>query len=299
MDSLGGFTAFVQAAETRSFVGAGAALGISASAVGKSIARLETRLGARLFHRSTRSITLTDEGAVFLARCRHILEEIDAAERELSDARSIPGGKLRISLPMVGRLLNPVLADFARAYPDIELDLNFSDRRVEVIEEGYDAVIRAGKMADSRLMSRKLGSYHLQLVAAPHYLRARGAPLKPSELKGHACLFYKFATTGKVEPWPLRAWDALQGAGLQGAAVCDSTDTLLYLAEQGLGIACLPDFIVREALAAKRLQRVLEKHTRHAADFHVLWPSSKHLPSKLRVFIDFLCGRVFPDAHAG
>lgn len=298
MDSLGGFSAFIQAAETRSFVAAGAALGISASAVGKSIARLEARLGVRLFHRSTRSIRLTEEGTVFLERCRRILGEIEAAEQELSDARTTPSGKLRVSLPLVGSLLNPVLAGFARQYPDIELDLNFTDRRVDIIEEGFDAVIRAGKISDSRLMSRKLGTYHLQLVASPQYLRERQIPLKPADLRQHACLFYKFASTGKVEPWPLRGWEELVGAGLPTAATCDTTDTLIYLAQQGLGIACLPDFIVREALAAKRLQTVLEKQTRHAAAFHVLWPSSRHLSRKLRVFIDFLSERVFPGADA-
>ena len=166
MDNLAGFTAFVQAAEMRSFVAAGRVLGVSASAVGKSIARLEERLGVRLFHRSTRSIALTSEGTVFLERCRRILGEIEAAELELSNSKSAPQGRLRVSLPLVGCLLNPVLAAFARAYPLVELDLDFSDRRVDVIEEGYDAVVRAGESADSRLMSRQLGQFQLQLVAS-------------------------------------------------------------------------------------------------------------------------------------
>ncbi len=136
MDSLNGFMVFVQVAETRSFVAAGRLLGVSASAVGKSVARLEEKLGVRLFHRSTRSVTLTAEGTLFLERSRRILAEIEAAEQELSQASSAPRGRLRVSLPLVSSLVLPVLGEFMATYPDIELDLDFSDRLVDVIEEG-------------------------------------------------------------------------------------------------------------------------------------------------------------------
>ena len=152
MDSLSGFAVFVQVAETRSFVAAGRLLGVSASAVGKSVARLEERLGVRLFHRSTRSVTLTAEGILFLERSRRILAEIEAAERELSQATVAPRGRLRISLPLVSSLVLPVLGEFMQAYPDIELDLDFSDRLVDVIEEGFDAVVRSGEPADLSLI---------------------------------------------------------------------------------------------------------------------------------------------------
>lgn len=295
MDNLAGFTAFVQAAETRSFVAASRVLGISASAVGKSIARLEERLGVRLFHRSTRSIALTSEGTVFLERCRRILGEIEAAELELSNSKSAPQGRLRISLPLVGSLLNPVMAAFARAYPQVELDLDFSDRRVDVIEEGYDAVVRAGESADSRLMSRQLGQFQLQLVAAPAYLAQHGTPVLPADLAHHTCLLYKFPSSGKVETWPLPEWQALHAAGLPTVLNCNNVDTLLHFAESGLGIAALPDFAVRTALAAGRLHTVLETHRRHDGAFRILWPSSRHLTPKLRAFIDFLAARVFAE----
>ena len=296
MDNLAGFTAFVQAAETRSFVAAGRVLGISASAVGKSIARLEERLGVRLFHRSTRSIALTSEGTVFLERCRRILGEIEAAELELSNSKSAPRGRLRVSLPQVGSLLNPVLVEFARAYPLVELDLDFSDRRVDVIEEGYDAVVRAGESADSRLMSRQLGQFQLQLVAAPAYLAQHGTPLLPADLVHHTCLLYKFPSSGKVEAWPLPEWQALHAAGLPALLHCNNVDTLLHFAESGLGIAALPDFAVRAALAAGRLQPVLDAHRQHDGAFRILWPSSRHLTPKLRAFIDFLATHVFPES---
>jgi DNA-binding transcriptional LysR family regulator len=295
MDNLAGFTAFVQAAEMRSFVAAGRVLGISASAVGKSIARLEERLGVRLFHRSTRSIALTSEGTVFLERCRRILGEIEAAELELSHSKSAPQGRLRVSLPLVGSLLNPVLAAFARAYPQVELDLDFSDRRVDVIEEGYDAVVRAGESADSRLMSRQLGQFQLQLVAAPAYLTQHGTPELPADLLRHTCLLYKFPSSGKVEAWPLPEWNTLHAAGLPTVLNCNNVDTLLHFAESGLGIAALPDFAVRAALAAGRLRPVLDAHRRHDGAFRILWPSSRHLTPKLRAFIDFLTAHVFPQ----
>ena len=294
MDNLAGVSAFVQSAETLSFVAAGRVLGVSASAIGKSIARLETRLGVRLFHRSTRSMMLTAEGALFLQRCQRILGEMAAAEQELSDTRSAPRGKLRVSLPLVGSLLNPVLAAFIRQYPQIELEVDFSDRRVEVIEEGFDAVIRVGETEDSRLMSRQLGTFHLQLVAAPGYLRQAGIPQRPADLRQHACLLYKFPTTGKVESWPVADWDKILGEGLRASVVCNTVDTLIYLAEQGQGIACLPDFAVKQALAGQRLQQVLGEHSHHTGSFKILWPSSKHLAPRLRVFIDLLSERLFP-----
>ncbi|CAI0846783.1 D-malate degradation protein R [Serratia marcescens] len=294
MDNLAGVSAFVQAAETLSFVDAGRVLGISASAVGKSIARLENRLGVRLFHRSTRSMTLTAEGRRFLLRCQRILEEMAAAERDISDTHSAPRGKLRVSLPLVGGLLNPVLAEFVRNYPDIELEADFSDRRVDVVEEGFDAVIRVGETEDSRLMSRQLGTFHLQLVAAPDYLHRAGIPLQPADLHGHAGLLYKFPSTGKVEPWPLEGWEK-RIETLAHRLVCNTVDTLIYLAESGQGIACLPDFAVKRALEQGRLQQILREHCRHSGSFKVLWPSSKHLTPKLRVFIDTLSGRLFRD----
>ena len=180
MDSLGSLNAFVHAAEARSFTVAGRQLGVSSSAIGKSVARMEERLGVRLLHRSTRSIALTAEGALFLERCRRIFSEIEAAELELSQTHEAPRGTLRVALPLAGMLMMPTLAAFMRAYPEIMLDLDFSDRVVDVIEEGFDAVVRFADVGDSRLMSRALGTYRRRLVAAPAYLAAKGVPVTPT-----------------------------------------------------------------------------------------------------------------------
>lgn len=288
MDNIGALNAFVQAAEARSFTGAGRVLGVSSSAIGKAVARLEERLSVRLFHRSTRSVTLTPEGALFLERCRRIFCEIEAAELELAQLQGAPRGKLRISMPLAAMLVMPALTAFMRRWPDIELDLDFSDRFVDVIEEGFDGVIRAGEIGDSRLMSRALGTFHLKLVGSPLYFAARGIPVKPADLRQHACLHHRFATSGKLEPWPLR-----RPVELPTTAIASTVEPLIQMAEQGLGIACLPDFAVRSQLADGTLVTVLNKHVCHSGVFRLLWPSSRYLSPKLRVFIDFMAENLF------
>ncbi|MFJ2321690.1 LysR family transcriptional regulator [Pseudomonas sp. NPDC087817] len=297
MDSLGSISVFVQVAETRSFTEAGRLQGVSSSAVGKSIARLEARLNVRLFHRTTRSVTLTSEGALFLERCRKILAEVEAAEFELCDAASQPHGKLRISLPQVHGLVMPVMNEFMTLYPQIELDLDLTDRMVDVVEEGFDAVIRTGKPRDSRLMARPLGEFHMVLVASPAYLQQRGVPQTPTELATHACLRHTFHATGKLEPWPLRREPFTAEPILPARLVSTSIEAVAHAAFAGMGIACLPDFMTHEAVAQGRLQRVLDAYLEHTGQFWVLWPSSRHATAKLRFFIDHLSRRLFPDAE--
>lgn len=294
MDSLSSLSVFVQVAETRSFTAAGRVLGVSSSAVGKSIARMEERLGVRLFHRSTRSITLTSEGALFLERSRRILAEVEAAEQELTQAGAIPRGKLRISVPQVRGLLMPVLSDFMRAYPAIELDVDFSDRMVDVIEEGFDAVIRTGKPEDSRLMARHLGYYQLVLVGTPGYFDQHGTPQQPQDLSRHACLRHKFCATGKLENWPLRQVPGIAEPTLRAPLVSTTIESLNHVVLEGLGIACLPDYMVNQAVEQGRLQRVLDDYLEHRGSFWMLWPSSRHASAKLRVFIDHMCTGLFP-----
>jgi len=294
MDSLGSIVVFVQVAETRSFTEAGRLQGVSSSAVGKSIARLEARLGVRLFQRTTRSVTLTSEGAMFLERCRKILAEVEAAEAELCDASAKPHGRLRISLPQVHGLVMPVMAEFMALYPQIELDLDLTDRMVDVVEEGFDAVIRTGKPRDSRLMARRLGTFHMVLVASPTYLQQRGVPQMPADLAAHACLRHIFHATGKLEAWPLIREEGAAEPTLPARLVSTSIEAVSHAALAGMGIACLPDFMTREAEAQGRLRRVLDAHLEHTGEFWVLWPSSRHATAKLRVFIDHLVSRLFP-----
>lgn len=293
MESLGSISLFVLVAETRSFTEAGKRLGISSSGVGKSIARLEEKLGVRLFQRNTRSIALTLEGSLFLERCRRILAELEAAEMELSNTREQPRGKLRISLPLVSSLVMPVIIQFMRAYPEIELDIDFSDRMVDVIEEGFDAVLRTGEPGDSRLISKRLGSFQLQIVASPDYLAQHGVPKRPSDLSAHSCLLHKFPSTGKVESWPLRIEAAEPDFELPQTLVCNTTEVIVDVACSGLGVACLPDFMTANAIKNQQLVQVLADYTVHTGVFRLLWPSSKHLSLRLRTFIDFMHSQLF------
>jgi len=276
-------------------VAAGGVLGVSASAIGKSISRLESRLNVRLFHRSTRSLTLTAEGSLFLERSRRILAEFEAAEQELSLAAQFPQGRLRISLPMVGSLMQPVLSEFMRHYPQVELELNFTDKMVDVIEEGFDAVIRTGEMTDSRLSLRKLGDYTKYVVASPQYLAERGTPQNPAELAHHLCLHYRFSRSGKIEPWPLTG--ALP-AHLPLSMVCNNLEAQVYFTQQGCGISCLPEFAVRDGLTSGKLQKILPDYVLHNAAFNILWPSGGYMTPRLRVFIDFLCEHTFAHSRS-
>ena len=291
MDKLNGITVFVQVAETRSFVAAGRLLGVSASAVGKSIARLEEKLGARLFHRNTRSINLTSEGSLFLERCRRVLNELEAAEQELSSSSETPRGKLRISLPLLGDVLFMHLSGFMQRYPDIQLELDFTDRLVDVVEEGFDAVVRTGQLHDSRLMARKLDSFDFHLVGAPDYFARYGYPENVEQLQEYHCLHYKLPSTGKLEKWPMSALTEGSELKLPATMVCNNLEMLIHMARQGLGIACAPEFAVRDALHAGELVSILTDQVQRTLNIQVVWPSSRHLTPKLRAFIDFVCAK--------
>ena len=203
MDSLGALGVFVRAAEARSFTEAGRRLSVSSSAVGKTISRLEDRLGVRLFHRNTRAITLTPEGELFLESCRRIFSELNRIELQLSLSKTKPEGRFKVSVPAIGTLMVPALHGFMREYPEIQLDVEFTDNLVEVIDGGYDAVIRSEEeQTDSRLISRRVGSYRLEIVGhlqnilgrmAQYYKRAGSRPHRRQQ------------STSATDPWePLR-----------------------------------------------------------------------------------------------
>ena len=298
MDNLNGIAAFARAAETLSYVAAGRLLGVSASAIGKSVARLEAKLGVRLLHRSTRRISLTNEGALFYERCQRILADVADAEAELSHLMGAPRGKLRVSLPVIGcRMVLPLLPEFMRRYPEIELDLDFNDRLVDVVAEGVDVAIRSGELSDSRLMARQLRPFAFVIVGSPSYFQQHGVPLAPADLERHACLRYKFPGSGTLQEWVLQPAPGEAAPRLDAALTCNNIEALIGAAAQDVGLAYLPDFLVQDAVRDGSLRRVLEEHLPARSKFWVLWPSSRQLSPKLRVFVDFLCERLaVPDA---
>jgi DNA-binding transcriptional LysR family regulator len=293
MDKLGTLGVFIQVAECGSFIAAAHRLGLSGSAVGKAISRLEDEMGVRLFHRSTRSMALTEEGSFFLDTCRRIQSEVEAARAQLSRSQTSPRGQLRVSLPLAGMLLMPTISAFMKAYPEINLDLDFTDRLVDVIEEGFDAVIRTGEVRDTRLMSRKLGTFRHKIVAAPGYLAANGWPKVPEDLLRHQCLHHRFANSGTLEPWPLVRDGREVKLELPVTTVASTLEPLIYLAERSFGIACLPPFAVASELAEGKLVSLLEEYMAETGTFRVLWPTNRYLSLKVRAFVDYMAGELF------
>ncbi|MCV9998969.1 LysR family transcriptional regulator [Pararhizobium sp. YC-54] len=293
MENFGSLNVFVIVAETRSFVGAGEVLGISSSAVGKAISRLEKRLGVRLFHRSTRSIAITAEGTMFLERCRRIFSEIEAAEQELTQTLAAPRGRLRVSLPLAGMLFMPVITRFMRLFPDVSIDLDFTDRLVDVIEEGFDAVVRTGDISDSRLMMRTLGKFSHRIVAAKDYFARFGIPEKPEDLSAHICLHHKYPSSGKLERWPLRHDPGLGKLELPVSSMASTLEPLVSMAEQGLGLACLPLFTIHSQIGEGKLVPVLADYIEDVGEFSILWPSSRHLSPKIQAFVKFTSENLF------
>lgn len=299
MENLTGMIAFVHTAEASSFVAAAQRLGLSTSAVGKSVARLEQHLGVRLLQRSTRRVSLTDDGARFYERCRQILEAVNDAETMMLQANATPRGRLRVSLPTIGyRFLLPILPEFTARYPEIELELDFNDRLVDVIEGGFDAAIRSGPLDDSQLMAKRLGPFRFVVCASPKYLQQRGVPQVPADLANHACLRFRFPTTGKLEPWRFSGLSEDTVAQFPTALTCNNMEAMRAAAEMDMGIAYMPHFLARDALESGTLQSVLAEHLAQAGQFSVLWPSSRQLSPKLRAWVDFLSARLFVETVA-
>lgn len=294
MDRLSGLSAFVTAADLGSFVAAGRVLGLSASAVGKAVTRLESQVGARLFQRSTRSIRLTEEGRAFHERCRRILDDLDDAQAALANAHETPRGRLRVSAPIVTyHLLLPILPEFAASYPEVELDLDFNDRIVDLIGEGVDVAIRSGNLPDSQLMSRALRPFRMLICAAPSYLQQHGTPKVPRDLDGHLNVRFRFPNSGKQQEWPLQLPPGEVQPHMRTVIICNNMEALRGAVTRGIGIGVMPDFLVREPLARGELRTLLDEYIEGPGQFHLLWPSSRHLSPKIRVFVDFVSQRLF------
>jgi DNA-binding transcriptional LysR family regulator len=290
---LQGIEEFVAAAEAGSFALAAQRLHVTRSAVAKSIARLEARLGTRLFLRTTRSQSLTEEGHAYYERCRRALAELDAAQAVAEAARSTPTGLVRLSMPaMLGRLkVGPLLLALARRHPGLSLELSFNDRRVDLVEEGLDLAIRSGELPDTAdLVARPVGVQWMALCAAPAYLAARGRPANVAELgasASHEAVFY--ARDGQISPWRFHdAEGRLVEVTLPSRLRCDSAEVLLEAAIGGMGLARLPAWLAAEALAAGTLVRVFEEPRPFGFELNVIRSSSRYLPYKTRVVIDWL-----------
>nr|WP_276604823.1 LysR family transcriptional regulator [Nannocystis sp. RBIL2] len=292
VESVVALNVFVQVAASGSFAGAARELGISPSAVGKSITRLEERTRVRLFERTSRSLRLTPAGQRFVARCRRILAEIDAAEAELSETASAPRGLLRVSIPVAGGPFHRVLADFQEAYPSIDLEVVSTNRNVDIVREGIDAAIRSGPLADSTLRVRELGKFRFVLVASPDYLARRGTPRHPRDLASHDRLQLRRSTSGRLHEWALAEPEqALPKVG-RTSLVADNLELLTYFALRGLGLAYVAEILVSDELASGALVKVLEQHIGERMSSHLVWAAGRHTPPKVRAFVDYVSRRL-------
>ncbi|WP_204377987.1 LysR family transcriptional regulator [Chromobacterium sphagni] len=289
--SISDLAVFIAVAEQGSFVGAGRVLGVSASAVGKRVGRLETALGARLLQRSTRALALTAEGATVLSRGRRMLEEAAAMRAELERAGRLPDGLLRLSLPPIGGVMMAELAAFQQRYPEVSLELDYSERNVDLIEEGFDAAIRVGTGDGGKLRSLALPGFRRLIVAAPDYLARHGQPDIPAQLAGHRLIHYRSPNSGKLEAWPLA--DAV----LPRALVCNSVHARLEFVLQGQGIACLPDISIRRELEDGSLRPLLNSENGEEIRLWLLWPSSRGMSARLEAFVG--CMREWAAACCG
>jgi DNA-binding transcriptional LysR family regulator len=287
-DSLSGMAAFVASVDAGGFAAAGRKLGISASAVGKSVGRLEVRLGVTLLHRTTRSIALTREGERLYESAARILRDVREAEDAIGCARDMPRGQLKVSVPTVvgRRVIVPALPRFIEKYPDLKIDLRLDDLLVDIVAEGYDLVLRLGDLEDSRLMARAVAPHRFVTCAAPSYLEANSVPNDPADLARHRCIRYRFPTTGLIEQWKFKGalvpWDARQGM------ILNDGEALAAAAVAGLGIVQVPAYQVSEYLAANSLRPVLNEYAADRGSVWLVWPPARAEVPRVRVFAEFI-----------
>lgn len=285
-DRITEIVAFVRAVEAKSFTRAGERLGVSRSAVGKSIARLERHLGTRLLHRTTRSLSLSQEGTLFYERCSRILQDLEEAELAASSHGEEPFGTLRLDLPVsFGRLhVMPLITSFLRRWPEISIQASFTDHFTDLVAEGIDLAIRIGGEGDNRLVGRTLASNRMVICASPDYVATHGAPVTPDDLRAHQCI--GFMSGGRPLDWRFQADGRSWTQAVHGRLRLNSTETILEATLDGTGLAQLDQFVAGSALKSGRLIPVLDRFAAEGAAVRAVYPSRRYLSPKVRLFID-------------
>ncbi len=281
---------FMAVVDEGSFIAGGQAMGLTRSAAGKAVARLEDRLGVRLLNRSTRALSLSDEGRVFYERGLQILAAVDDAEASVAARPGTPRGLLRLTVPdAFGRLVVlPLLKKYLQAWPETQVEVSFTDRQADIVEEGFDLAVRIGEAPpDTRLVSRVIAKYKAVLCASPSYIAERGEPMKVDELASHDCLI--FSSRNRRQSWHFLGDDGTR-VKAQGRSRLrlDSGEALRDAAASGLGIAFLPDFLVAPDLAAGRLRQVLPELEFGDVEIVAIYPTKRLLEPRVRRFIDLM-----------
>lgn len=298
MDSLSRIAVFVEVAKSESFIGAARELGITSSAVSKQVQNLEYELKTKLFNRTTRSVTLTEEGALFFERASHALDDIAEAREQINELKETPRGTLKVSVPSsLGDLyLKEPIAEFATLYPDVTLDVQFDDKLVSLTEDGFDLVIRIGALEDSSMIARKLAPAPIIVCASPAYLKKHGEPQTAEELSHHNVLAY---TRNKgAHEWRYKAPDGQDSiVSLSSTFKCDSASMMAEAAKAGIGIIIAPSFLFCHELVSGDLKPILtDYHSVPERSLYAIFAPNRYLSTRLRLFIDHLdayCAKTF------
>lgn len=293
MENLTDIAVFVQVVERGSFTAAAEHLGLSRPVVSKYITRLEDRLGARLLNRTTRRLSLTEAGRAFFARSQRGLQEIEAAEAEVSHLQQTPRGKLRLNTPMSFgiRHIAPAVAEFLARYPELTVDMSLDDRQVDLIEEGFDLAIRIAELPDSTLIARRLGPCRHVVCASPAYLKTYGAPKTPDDLRRHNVLTYRYQDSPSE-------WRFVTPEGrfvsipVAGSIQMNNSLAIREAVLSGAGITLTPTFIVGEDIKTGRLEKLLPEYRAQEISIYAVYPERRHLLPKVQAFVDFMKERI-------
>ncbi|WP_226661424.1 LysR substrate-binding domain-containing protein [Microbulbifer aggregans] len=286
MSNWEGVSEFVAVAEAGSFTRAAERLGISTA----QVSTLEARLSTKLLYRTTRKVSLTEAGSVYYQHCRQVLDGLDEAERALTDLNQVPKGRLRLTAPVTygETMLAPLVNDFVLRYPELQVEMELTNQKLDLVAEGYDLAIRLGKLTDSTMMARKLGSRTLHVCASPQYLALHGEPRSLSELARHNCLL------GTLDYWRFHQQGRPRNIRVSGSIRCNSGRALVDAALKGIGIVQLPDYYVDEDLEAGRLFPLLEHYREQDDGIWGIYPQNRHLSPKVSMLLDFLSGFINP-----
>lgn len=296
---VSGVEEFVRVAELKSFVRAAESMGLSTSGVARSVRLLEKRIGVRLLNRTTRRVSLTDDGANFYLRCKQLLMDFEEAESELSLGQVQPQGWLRVDLPIAyGRLvILPHLGEFMKAYPAVQIDFRLNDRYVDIIDEGIDVAVRVGNLPDSRLIARRVGSMDMGTYASPDYLKQYGKPLHPNDLTKHNVFGFVFPT-GQLLKLKFGQNQELIEFEPKGSIIFNNSEAMVDAAIQGLGIIQAPRFHATIAVKNRQLIPILSDWSITGHPIQLVYPQNRHLSSKVRVFVEFFA-RLLQEKHYG
>jgi len=288
---LDGISVFVSVVKAGSFTAAADALGHSTSHVSKEVSRLENRLGVRLLNRTTRRISLTDAGRAYFERCEQIVIDAENAERSMGVLQETPRGLLRVNAPtsIGARYLSSFLPEFVALYPALKLEVEYNDRMINVVEEGFDVVIRVGETQDSSLVMRRLASSKIVTVASPEYLKKQSQPETPDDLTEHVCVAYTLVKNPAV--WEYTLGTERFRIQMTPGMLCNTAELQVAMAVKGVAIAALPLFCVEQHIERGELEQVLSNYRQLDLGIYVVYPHRQFLSTKVRAFVDFMVER--------